>query len=129
MTVEAGERTLTAEVAATVQSRTVGLMNRPEMAADHGMLFLFASEQQSGFWMKNTLIPLSIAFLRRVAGRSEFEVVAVLEMQPCTADPCTVYRPDAAYDAALEANAGWFDRAGVGVGATLRVRGPLPQPQ
>lgn len=123
-----GERTIGAEVVATNEDRRTGLMYRERLGADSGMLFLFPRPQSSGFWMKNTLIPLSIAFLEWPTGRI-FEVVAVLDMEPCRADPCPNYEPGVEYDAALEVNKGWFAEAGIERGDTARLEGHLPTPQ
>lgn len=111
---------VTAEVADTAEERRRGLMGREELAPDAGMLFLFEGPSSGGFWMKDTLVPLSIAFLRSVDG-SRFRVVSILEMEPCEADPCPTYDPETTYDAALEVDQGWFAEAGVEVGAEARV--------
>lgn len=113
---------VTAEVADTAEERRRGLMGREELAPDAGMLFLFEGPSSGGFWMKDTLIPLSIAFLRSIDG-SRFRVVSILEMEPCEADPCPTYDPETTYDAALEVNQGWFAEAGVEVGAEASVTG------
>jgi hypothetical protein len=91
------------------------------------MLFVFAGAHRGGFWMKNTLIPLSIAYMT-AGSPGEYRVASIMDMQPCTADPCQSYNPQVAYDAALEVNEGWYARAGVEVGATVTVRGALPTP-
>ena len=114
-----GDRRVGVEIADDPDERRTGLMHRRSLATDRGMLFLFPAPAQTGFWMRNTLIPLSIAFLRRDGDR-RFEVVAILDMEPCreaAAADCPRYRAGRPYDAALEVNRGWFDDAGVGVGA------------
>lgn len=115
-----------AEVVADDRGRQRGLMGRESMGEDEGMLFLFAEPNSSGFWMKDTLIPLSIAFMRRDGQR--VEVLAILDMQPCREDPCTIYEPGVTYDAALEVNEGWFGKHGVEVGAVGEAVGDLPTP-
>ena len=107
---------LTLEVADTPELRQRGLMGRESLPADHGMLFTFEEDTASGFWMKDTPLPLSIAFLDRHGG-----ILAILDMEPCEADPCPVYEPEAIYRSALEVNRGAFERWGVGVGDELRV--------
>lgn len=115
-TVAFGAGTGNAEVSATALAREAGLMNRPALAADSGMLFVFPADQPvgplaPGFWMKNTLIDLSIAFMdstRRVIGVQE--MVAL--------DTLTFHRPDSPYRYALEMNKGWFTSRGVTSGAT-----------
>ena len=106
------------EIADTPSERARGLMERTELADDAGMVFVFSEDSTSGFWMKDTLIPLSIAFYDE-GGR----IVRILDMEPCRQDPCPVYDPGAAYRGALEANKGAFRRWGVEVGDTLRVIG------
>jgi hypothetical protein len=123
-----GGQAVAAEVAATNEDRAAGLMHRERLGSNSGMLFLFPRPTSSGFWMKDTLIPLSIAFLEQPTG-SIFEVVAVLDMEPCRSDPCTLYNPGVSYDAALEVNKGWFDQAGIRRGDTATVEGSLPTPQ
>ena len=66
--------------------------------------------------MKDTLIPLSIAFVDE-AGR----VIGMRDMQPCESDPCPTYGIDEPYVLAIEANLGWFDRAGIEVGDRVEV--------
>jgi hypothetical protein len=66
-----------------------------------GMLFVFQADSEGGFWMKNTLIPLDIAFFTADGG-----FVDALTMVPCVEDPCPTYRPDGSYRYALEAPAG-----------------------
>jgi uncharacterized membrane protein (UPF0127 family) len=128
-----GSHKLGAEVAADDNARAKGLMFRRELGKDAGMLFVFPSTQTCpagklcGFWMKNTLIPLSIAFMSR-RGPDSYAVIAVIDMQPCTTPRCTVYNPGAPYDATLETNLGWLEAAGVAKGAVARIRGSLPNP-
>jgi len=114
------------ELATTPDEWQRGLMSRRHLGADAGMLFLFPSAQKTGFWMKDTLIPLQIAFLKRTTGQT-YRVAALFEMTPCKADPCHIYDPKASYDAALEVNTGWFTAHGVHVGSTGQVgRAPSP---
>jgi uncharacterized membrane protein (UPF0127 family) len=119
-----GSHSLAVEVADDKAEWGTGLMHRPRLARNAGMLFEFTvlAPAYHGFIMENVLIPLSIAFLRQV-NQSEYQVVAVLEMLPCppgaktdTTPDCRSYPPGAPYDAAVEANRGWFSRAGVEVG-------------
>lgn len=95
-------------VAETAQEQQKGLMGVETLAADEGMAFVFDEPSNSTFWMKDTLIPLSIAFVDD-SGR----VIGVRDMQPCEADPCRTYGIDEPYVLAIEANLGWFDRAGI----------------
>lgn len=125
--VHMGEGAVEAEVASTAEARRTGLMHRRSVAPDAGMLFLFPRSTTSGFWMKDTLIPLSIAFIGG-GPPGRYEVLEVLDMEPCAADPCPSYSPGVAYDLALETNQGWFSRHGVGRGTRLTIEGRLPEP-
>ncbi len=100
------------ELAATPDALRTGLMDRPSMPADAGMLFALGPPDIHCFWMKNTLIPLSIAFIDR-QGR----IVDIQDMQPRSLDP---HCPPAPITTALEMNQGWFDRAGIRTGDTVR---------
>ncbi len=110
---------LVVEVAETPEQQMRGLMYRTELAEDHGMVFLFPHATDTGFWMKNTRIPLSIAFFDKT-GR----IVRILDMDPCTlppeeADRCPVYAPGMAYVGALEVNQGWFAARGIKEGDSI----------
>jgi uncharacterized membrane protein (UPF0127 family) len=102
---------VTAQVAATSAARETGLMNRATLGADSGMLFVFPFDQQVAFWMKDTAVPLSIAFMD--AGQ---RVLDVQEMAPF--DTVNLHRPALPYRYALEANKGWFAAHNVAAGAT-----------
>ncbi len=96
--------------------RAYGLMYRPRMRADLGMAFLYESDTDGGFWMKNTLIPLSIAFFD-----SNGVILRIMDMEPCTDDPCPVYDPDVSYRGALEVNQGAFGDWGISEGDHVEV--------
>ncbi len=114
----AGDVVVHVEVADTSAERARGLMGRQQLPEDAGMVFLFPENTTSSFWMKDTLIPLSIAFYG-----ADGRIVRILDMEPCRRDPCPVYDPQATYRGALEVNQGEFRRWGVEVGDTLRVIG------
>ena len=95
-------------MAAGPAERARGLMQRPTMAEDAGMLFVFPADTDGPFWMKDTLIPLSIAFIA-----ADGTIVNVQDMQPQTTD---LHAPGARYRYALEVNQGYFARAGVKTG-------------
>lgn len=122
-----GRSSVRAEVAATAATRQVGLMFRKSISESSGMLFVFAAPHQGGFWMKNTLIPLTIAFMSAADG--SYRVAAILDMEPCATPECPVYDPKVPYVAALEVNRGWFAKAGVKVGDLAAVEGRLPSPE
>lgn len=91
------------EIADTAEERAVGLMHREELAADAGMLFVFADEKIRGVWMKNTHIPLDILFIS-----TSGEIVSWLEhVVPCVSDDCEVYYSAAPAGYMLEVNAGF----------------------
>jgi uncharacterized membrane protein (UPF0127 family) len=99
---------LKAEVAADANTRTVGLMNRFSLKPDHGMLFVFARSEPLAFWMRNTFIPLSIAYID-----SKGVIVNIADMKP--QDEST--HPSAAPAMfALEMKQGWFKERGIVAG-------------
>lgn len=100
-----------AEVAATQNARMQGLMHRKAMPAQHGMLFVFDAPALHCMWMRNTLLPLAVAFLDE-QGR----VINVEEMEPQTDDNHCAAKP-AKY--ALEMNGGWFKARGFGPGTAI----------
>jgi len=87
------------ELALTSAQRQRGLMFRRKAPLD-GMLFVFREDTSGGFWMKNTLVPLTIVFFDRMGKR-----VRRLSMTPCRKDPCAIYDPDRRYRFALELGA------------------------
>jgi uncharacterized membrane protein (UPF0127 family) len=105
------------EIARTSAERQRGLMNRRTLPAKAGMVFVYPQAVSNGFWMKNTLIPLDIAFYD-----SRGRILRILTMQPCRRDPCKVYDPGVSYRAALEVNAGSFRRWEVKAGDRILVR-------
>jgi hypothetical protein len=111
----AGIHLITAEVAATDPVRARGLMFRQSLPANHGMLFIFDRKAVHCMWMRNTLIPLSVAFIE-----DDGTIVNILDMQPhdershCAKQPVRY---------ALEMTQGWFAAKGIGPGARL---GRLP---
>jgi uncharacterized membrane protein (UPF0127 family) len=108
------EASVQVEIADSGAERQEGLMHRESLPEDAGMLFVFPSEHRGGFWMKNTLIPLSIAFVD-----AEGRILRILDMEPCRADPCQIYDPGVAYVNALEVNQGAFAEWGVEEGDRL----------
>ena len=102
-----------AEVVSKPEDRALGLMFRRSMAPDSGMLFVFDSDDFQRFWMKNTLIPLSIAYITR-----DSLITDILEMAPL--DTTTPYASSKAVRYALEMNSGWFQSKGIRPGDTVR---------
>jgi uncharacterized membrane protein (UPF0127 family) len=107
----AGMYRINAEVAFTQETRMVGLMQRKTLPDYNGMLFVFDSDARHCMWMKNTLLPLSVAFLDD-SGR----IINIEEMQPQTENNHCAAQP-AHY--ALEMNAGWFKKRGFGPGTQI----------
>ena len=107
------------DVAETDEQRQFGLMEREHLPEDEGMLFVFFEDTTSAFTMRNTLIPLSIAFFD-VDG----EIVRILDMEACEEEPCPAYDPETTYRGALEVNQGAFDDWGIEVGDKVN---PLPR--
>lgn len=103
--------TLHAEVAATPKSRSLGLMHRQSLPPDTGMLFVFERTGQPCFWMKNTPLPLSIAFID-----DNGAIVNMADMQPNTRDN---HCPVAPIRYALEMQQGWFKDKGIQPGDTV----------
>ncbi len=100
--------------ARTEEERAVGLSGLTTLAPNAGMIFVYDEPTAGFFWMKDTSIPLSIAFVDD-AGR----VMSIQDMEPCPTEPCTHYGPGTAFAAAIEMNQGWFQEHGVHVGDTV----------
>jgi uncharacterized protein len=106
-----GGATLTVTVASDPASQAEGLMGVTDLPRDEGMAFVFEAATTATFWMKDTLIPLSIAFVD-----ADDHIVTIRQMTPCERDPCPTYAADAPYVLAVEANEGWFTDNDVHVG-------------
>ena len=107
----AGIHRIQAEVANTAETRAQGLMYRKSLPGNRGMLFVFRQPEASCMWMRNTLIPLSVAFLDE-----QGKIVNVEEMQPQTEDHHCAKRPA---KFALEMPAGWFKSRGFDAGTPI----------
>ena len=107
----AGIQVIDAEVASTVSARTQGLMLRKGMATGAGMVFLFDEPAAHCMWMKNTLIPLSVAFIDERG-----QIINIADMQPLDERSHCATRP---VRYALEMNLGWFKKRGIGPGAQI----------
>jgi len=104
------------ELAVTPEEISNGLMFRPSLPDNRGMLFLFDQPRLPAFWMKNTLIPLDLVFLDGAGG----VVDVIAEVQPCAAEPCPNYPPSSPAQAVLEINAGSAAAHGIDVGAVIQ---------
>lgn len=107
-----------AQVAATPEQRTIGLMFRREMPTHEGMLFIFEQPSPQCFWMKNTLLPLTAAFVA-----DDGTIVNLVDMKPLTTDPHCSLKP---VRYVLEMNQGWFAKKGLKAGAKIS-GGPFGQ--
>jgi uncharacterized protein len=112
MQIRLGKTTIIAEIADTPKRRSVGLMYRKKLDENSGMLFVFPREDYQSFWMKNTLIPLSIGYFDR-----DGVLLEVYEMKPNQTDEVYNSRKKAIY--ALEMNSGWYSRNNINPGAVL----------
>lgn len=99
-----GRETWLVAVADDAGERSRGLMGVADLGGLDGMLFVYSADTEATFWMKNTPIPLDVAFFD-----SEGELVDLLRMEPCAADPCRTYSAGARYRYAIEVPAGGFD--------------------
>ena len=115
----AGMHLIRAELADSFAARMQGLMHRQSLDRNAGMLFVFEEAGIHCMWMKNTLIPLSVAFLDDAGA-----IINIADMQPHSEETHCAQRP-ARY--ALEMSRGWFARRGVKPGAKLRGLAPLPK--
>jgi len=113
-----GDVRINAEVADDPDEKTIGLMGRKELAEGSGMLFVFSGPQPMGFWMKDTLIPLSIAYIN-----GHGVIREIHDMQPLEENSITSMFRDLVY--ALEVPQGWFAKNGILAGD--KVTG-LPKP-
>ncbi|WP_028973128.1 DUF192 domain-containing protein [Spirochaeta cellobiosiphila] len=114
--IKIGDNIIQAEIADTDSKREKGLMYRKKMEFDHGMLFVFDTEKQLHFWMKNTYLPLSIAYINKEKVIKEIH----------TMSPLTEKTTNSAYSVqyALEMNQGYFEKKGIKVGDRLEFNLP-----
>ena len=108
----AGMHLIKAQLATSPSQRQIGLMFRRSMPSNEGMLFVFDSPSQQCFWMRNTLLPLLIAFLR-----DDGTVVNIDDMKPQTDDSHCSHQP---VRFVLEMNVGWFAKRGIKAGSVIQ---------
>ena len=111
----AGMHVIDAQVALTPQERQIGLMQRKNMPQHEGMLFVFEQASEQCFWMKNTLLPLTAAFVA-----DDGTIVNTVDMKPETTDSHCSAKP---VRYVLEMNKGWFAKKGIKQGSKLS--GPM----
>ena len=109
---------LLVETADAPEERAVGLMSRERLPEDQGMLFVFEADGQHAFYMRNTLVPLSIAFIK-----SDGSIVEIEDMEPQTED---LHRGPEPYRYTVEANQGWYARNGIAAGSEVRITRTAP---
>jgi uncharacterized membrane protein (UPF0127 family) len=107
----AGMHLIDVQVAATPEQRATGLMHRKDMQQSEGMLFVFEQAAQQCFWMKNTLLPLSAAFVA-----DDGTIINLVDMKPQTTDAHCSTQP---VRYVLEMNQGWFGKKGIKAGFNL----------
>jgi len=112
--ITAGMYLIDTQVAATPEQRATGLMYRRQMPAGEGMLFVFDFPSEQCFWMKNTLIPLTAAFVA-----DDGTIVNLADMKPLTTDSHCSAKP---VRYVLEMNQSWFDKKGIKAGFKLAGR-------
>jgi hypothetical protein len=111
-----GDRKIELEVARTQQQQAMGLMYRKSLADNRGMLFIFESPQPMRFWMKNTLIPLDMIFLR------DGKVVAIAAaVPPCKTETCPSYGTPLPVDRVIELRGGVAKEIGLKVGDKVKI--------
>ena len=112
--ITAGMYLIDAQVAMTPREREIGLMFRKEMPVHEGMLFVFEQPATQCFWMKNTILPLTAAFVA-----DDGTIVNLADMKPMTEDSHCSAKP---VRYVLEMNVGWFDKRGIKAGTRLSGR-------
>jgi len=112
---QAGMHQIQTQVAATPDQRSIGLMHRAEMPQSEGMLFAFEQASQQCFWMKNTILPLTAAFIA-----DDGTIVNLADMKPQTTDAHCSEQP---VRWVLEMNQGWFAKRGIKAG--FKLQGPV----
>ena len=115
MQLSAGMHLIEVQIAALPEQRQTGLMHRQEMPSSEGMLFVFEQPAQQCFWMKNTLLALTAAFLA-----DDGTIVNLVDMKPQTLDSHCSAKP---VRYVLEMNQGWFAKKGIKPGS--KIQGPI----
>ncbi|WP_315789912.1 DUF192 domain-containing protein [Fischerella sp. JS2] len=103
------------EVAQTPEQQAMGLMYRPALSPNRGMLFQFPTPMAVSFWMKNVPVPLDMVFLRKGV------VQMVTTAPPCNADPCPTYGPKTQVDQVIELRSGRAEELGLKKGTSIKI--------
>ncbi len=112
-TITIGTKNLHVEIVQNEEDRMRGLMHREQLPENQGMLFVFEEAQMQAFWMRNTFIPLDIAFID-----ANGKIIDIQRMTPL--DETKSYQSPAPVPYALEVNAGWFEKNGIKIGETVK---------
>ena len=116
-----GSAEVEAEQALTIEQISTGMMFRKDMGENEGMLFVFGRAHRTSFYMKNTSVPLSCAYID-----PDGTILEIHDMKPLDESPIDAHHDNILY--VLEMKQGWFQRHNIGVGTVLRTeRGSLPQ--
>lgn len=113
ITISVGGKAVTAEVADEPQERVTGLMFRKNLASDSGMLFVMPEPEHAAFWMKNTTLPLSVAYINESG-----LILEIHDLRPLNEKPVPSAFSNIAY--ALEMEQGWFARNGILAGDRIK---------
>lgn len=117
-----GERCFNVEIAKTQTERNRGLMFRKKLGQDQGMIFIFDKDGTYPFWMKNTLIPLDMIWIKEGPSAGSGQVVFIAKnIQPCKSLICPSVIPSADAKYVLEINAGMCERMDLKVGDNLKI--------
>jgi len=115
LTLYMGRKEITAEIAASRTEIATGMMFGKSMGKDEGMLFVFPMAHQTGFYMKNTIIPLSVAYIDR-----EGAILEINDLEPLDEEPVIAKTDQVQY--VLEMNRGWFRANQIGVGTVITAK-------
>ncbi|MEO8456356.1 MAG: DUF192 domain-containing protein [Chloroflexota bacterium] len=113
LTFGASSQALRVETASTAEEQHLGLMNRTCLGDDWGMIFVYTTDVSDTFWMKNTFVPLTVAFVA-----SDGTILALINMQPQTEE---LHASPSPYRWAIEANEGWYTAHGIRVGDRVSI--------
>ncbi len=116
-----GKFVIKVPVASTPQQRAIGLMHRAILGPNEGMLFVFDFPQRVAFWMKNTLIPLSVAYIDPTGS-----IMEIYDMQPLNEELIPSTSPAVLY--ALEMRKGWFEQNGIKPGTVVEGLSAIQRP-
>lgn len=114
LSIKVGDSDLNIEIANDDEERSKGLMHRTELSENSGMLFVFDIENTVSFWMKNTTIPLSIAYINKKG-----VIMEIYDLIPLSTEPKTSKRSSILY--ALEVNRGYFERNNIDIGDKIEI--------